>query len=657
MNIAEYGQYLDELEHQYLIGNVENVVEKSLQILKPPTRIPIVEWAEQNIVLDETSPIPGPFRIRNSPHLKEIFEAIEDPQVRKVTIMGSAQIGKTLFEMIVWAYIVVQDPCPMLIMQPTDREIKSFALHKLEPLIESSEILRSRVAKKKRGNSNDSSTRLKMYPGGWTEIISGTSKGTTRQRSVRITIADDIDALEMAVSSEGDHVINLEKRTAGFKYNYLHINISTPRIEGQSRIEARYKEGSMGKFHVKCPHCGTEQTLEESQLLWDKDTDIMGNVTEHYPETARVACRGCGYAFSEKERVELLQKGFYIHEHPERKEHRSFWLNQIMSTISDLKTVVSEKIRAEQALENGDDETYESYVNNTLGLPYKRVKGKETDAKYLIDRREDYINLNNPKIPNGVLLITSAVDVQAGSGSKPARLEIETWGWGNAEEGWIIDKLVFPGNIEKDEVWDKLNHYWANKIFERADGVKLKISRKGIDSGFLTQTVYDFCAGRFLRENILALKGAVKYGAPLVPKKLSEVNQGKTMLMMIGTQAAKTILFERLNTITEPGAKYLHHTKAFCDVEYYEQLTAEHAVTKTVGLNQYIVYEPKKRGLANEALDLLVMNFALMKSLNPNFKAIEESIEKHKSKAEEEPKKAAKKKVIIKKRKNFVTDF
>ncbi len=658
--LKEYSKYIDDISQKYLYGNVEEVMRRSLQILKPPARIPIVEWAERNIILDETSPIPGPFRIINSPHLKEIFEAIEDPEVHKITIMGSAQMGKTLLEMIVWAYFVDQDPSPMLIMHPNDREVRSFALHKLEPLINNSAILREKVAKKKRGSSTDSSTRLKMYPGGWTEIISGTAKGTTRQRSVRRIIADDIDAIEMSVSSEGDHVMNLEKRTAAYKYNYLHILISTPRVEGESRIEARYKEGSMGKYSVKCPHCGTVQYFQEDQLVWDKDFDLVGNVIKHYPETAKVACRGCGAVFSEKERIELLRNGFYVHEHPERKSHRSFWLNQIMSTLSDLKTIVAEKIRAEQAYENGDDETYESYVNTTLGLPYKRTKGKETDAKYLIDRREDYINIDNPKIPNGVLLITSAVDVQAGSGTKPARLEVETWGWGSGEEAWILDKFVLPGNLEKEGVWTKLDNYWRNKTFEREDGVKLKITRKGIDSGYLTQTVYEFCAGKFPTQNVLALKGAVKYGAPLVPKKLTDANNGKTALMMIGTQAAKTILFNRLNEIKEPGKKYIHFTKAFCDVEYFDQLTAEHAVTKTIGMNQYIVYEPKKRGLANEALDLLVMNYTLMKSLNPNFESLEASIEKHKTgtKQEEEPDKPKKaKRKIIKPRKNFVTGF
>jgi hypothetical protein len=49
-----------------------------------------------------------------------------------------------------------------------------------------------------------------------------------------------------------------------------------------------------------------------------------------------------------------------------------------MSTLSNLETVAKEKVKAEIALDNGDDSNYESYMNNTLGLPYKKEVGKIT---------------------------------------------------------------------------------------------------------------------------------------------------------------------------------------------------------------------------------------------------------------------------------------
>lgn len=666
--LRSYSEELAKSGAEVYRRNLAEIVMRGLEMLEPRERISIIEWAEENIILPDTTPMPGPFRIENSPHLAEILEAVADPSVRKITIMGSAQLGKTLFEMIVWAYKVVNDPAPMLIMQPTDREARAFAQQKLEPLIESSPVLKKFVADKKRGAGNDSTTRMKVYRGGTTEIISGTAKGTTRQRSVKYTMADDIDMIDNTITSEGDHVINLEKRTAGYKYEYLHINISTPRIEGESRVEQKYLEGSQGRYVVTCPHCGAEQSLEEEQLQWTQEKDAFGKVLRHFPETAKVACRSCGYLFSEKERIELCRGGKYVHKYPERKTHRSFWINQIMSTLSDLETVVREKIAAEEAAEGGDDTLLESYVNNTLGIPYRRVKGKETDAKLLIDRREDYIDVSKPRIPSDVLLITVAVDVQAGSHSKSPRLELEVWGWGRGEEAWILDKHIIKGEIEKPEVWQKLDKYFAETTFLRADGIRLKITRKGVDSGYLADVVYQYVANRFRRENLLALKGSNKYAAPVIPKKLTPVNSGNSELMVIGTQQIKHILFSRMNEITEPGRKYIHFTKAFCDVEYFEQLTAEHAIVKRVGLQQITIFVPKKRGLANEALDLLVMNFALMRSLRPDFEKIALSIETMKKERTEmeaadieaEPEAIAPMRrapKVVKVRRNFVTRF
>jgi hypothetical protein len=82
-----------------------------------------------------------------------------------------------------------------------------------------------------------------------------------------------------------------------------------------------------------------------------------------------------------------------------------------------------------------------------------------------------------------------------------------------------------------------------------------------------------------------------------------------------------------LNTIVEPGPRRIHHTKAYCDVEYFEQLTAEHAILKTIGLMQIIIYDKKKPNYANEAIDIWCGNYVMMKSLNVNWKKYKENVD------------------------------
>jgi phage terminase large subunit GpA-like protein len=673
-----YSYYLDGLERRYMLSNMLDIIKAGNSILKPPSKEGIIEWAEANINFDETFAIPGPFRIKNVPHLREILELWTCPTVRNSAIMGCAQFGKTIALCVLWAYFVDKDPSSLLIMQPTDQEVKSFAEQKLERIIEASPILKKKVARKKRGDSAESSTRKKMYPGGWTEIISGTSRGRVRQRSVKRTFADDIDALKLTKDSEGSPITNLEKRTSSFKYDYLHINISTPRIEGESNIYVKTVAGSQGQYYIICSHCQEEIQFLDDEMYIESDKDLMGNPIKYNYESAKAVCPKCGVMYNEPERMHLLETtGHWKHKYEHLKYYYPSWLlPEIMSPLSNLVSVAKQKCEAELASANGDDSVLESHWNNCKGLPYPKTKGKATDAKQLLDKREDYMNSDSPGIPNGVMVITSMVDVQQGSASKPARLLFRAYGWGVGEEGWIVDKKIIPGNPAEPATWQKLEDYLETKKYVRKDGLEIPLEMRFFDSGYLPQPVYDFCAGRW-RQGYYATKGANQYGAPLLPRKGTMVNNDKTMLIRIGTQAAKGELYARLNIVAEGRnsgteklfsktaelndgnfdnvlegiaglsngsgraaekvknilkegegrAKWLHFTKEFCDVEFYDELTAEHGVQKNSGIFSFMIYEKKVKSASNDELDLLVGSYCAMKSLNIKWDLLKENID------------------------------
>jgi len=145
-------------------------------------------------------------------------------------------------------------------------------------------------------------------------------------------------------------------------------------------------------------------------------------------------------------------------------------------------------------------------------------------------------------------------------------------------------------------------------------------------------TVYEYTAQRH-REGLYAIKGANKYGADLLQKKMSIVNRGRNYLIIIGTQTAKMEIMSRLknqieknadgNYLVNPGPKFIHFPKAFADAEYFKELTAEHLVRKQTGMYDYFIWEKKHKYVANESLDLLVYNYALMKKLIPNWAGLE----------------------------------
>jgi phage terminase large subunit GpA-like protein len=91
---------------------------------------------------------------------------------------------------------------------------------------------------------------------------------------------------------------------------------------------------------------------------------------------------------------------------------------------------------------------------------------------------------------------------------------------------------------------------------------------------------------------------------------------------MIGTQAIKGEVISRLDLKIKAGPKKMHFPRAYCNAEYFKQLTAEHLIKKNTGMVDYYVYEKKKKDLANEALDLMVYNYAALKHCVPNFTAL-----------------------------------
>ena len=161
------------------------------------------------------------------------MNAVNDPKVRQITIMGSSQIAKTQILMNIIGYFIAYDPCHIMLMEPTDQDARDFSNQKLEPMIQDTEILRQKVSKS-RTKDKDNTILRKKFVGGYLTIVAGTSPRATRQRSARVTIGDDIDGIELNVK-EGDPVARLIKRSTTFP-DALNINASTPTLEGSSRI-------------------------------------------------------------------------------------------------------------------------------------------------------------------------------------------------------------------------------------------------------------------------------------------------------------------------------------------------------------------------------------------------------------------------------------
>ncbi|NOX41714.1 MAG: phage terminase large subunit family protein, partial [Alphaproteobacteria bacterium] len=86
--------------------------------LKPPSKIPLSCWIEANIFLPSTaSATLG--RMRLWSYQRGICDAIDDPEIERITVLKSARIGYTQLLSGVIANYCVNSPCPILAVQPT----------------------------------------------------------------------------------------------------------------------------------------------------------------------------------------------------------------------------------------------------------------------------------------------------------------------------------------------------------------------------------------------------------------------------------------------------------------------------------------------------------------------------------------------------------
>lgn len=479
------------------------------------------------------------------------------------------------------------DPCPIMIVQPTIEMSQDYSKRRLAPMIRDCSVL-SKLFYDDRGasKSRDANQTIlsKFFPGGSLVLAGANSPAGLASRPIRIVLFDEVDRFPLSAASEGDPVDIASKRTATF-WNYKIGLFSTPTLENESRIEEAYLSGTQEVWSHVCPRCGCLQPIEFEDIF-EEEGKIYWK------------CPSCSNKFPEI--VIKNTPAMYIAKNPDVKSMtRSFFVNAFSSPWVEWRDVLREYEQAK-----GNPEREQVVVNTRLGKTYKpHVEIKE--IKDLIDRREEY----GSELPEGVLILTAAVDVQ------DTRLEYEICGWGIDEERWGVKYGTIIGKPSAPKVWELLDEI-LEKEYKFSDGKTLRVYRTFIDSGgHFTSSVYDYVKPRQLRGRF-AIKGVGRSGIPLLDKTLKH---GDLYLTSLGVNDGKSQVYSRLQT-TKIGAQFMHFPtedkfKRHYDEKYFSGLMSEHLVEHISGGRKYMTFEPLSKHTRNEPLDLAVYNLACLKSL------------------------------------------
>ena len=88
--------------------------------MRPPPKLTISEWADRERRLDsQSSAEPGRWYTSRAEYQRGMMDACSDPKNKEVVIMSAAQLGKSEALLNIIGYHIDNDPCPMLMLQPS----------------------------------------------------------------------------------------------------------------------------------------------------------------------------------------------------------------------------------------------------------------------------------------------------------------------------------------------------------------------------------------------------------------------------------------------------------------------------------------------------------------------------------------------------------
>lgn len=587
--------------------NIQELCGTILEMYRPPSDANVSDWADHHRVLvGKAAAEPGPWRTERAPYQREIMNAFTDPEVWKIVMMTSSQVGKTDMTINMIGRSIDLNPGPMLLVGPSDAYMESFSKERLADTIAASPALRKKVYEAK-SRSSGNTILMKSFPGGFLSMTGANSPAGLAGRPIRDLFMDEVDRFPRSAGTEGDPVRLAEKRTQTF-FNRRVVLTSSPTIRGDSRIEREFIHGTQEEWCIQCKNCQGFFPIKFDDIRFEKEQIGEGAHREYDVLDVWWRCPSCNGRMTETEVKKA--PAMWIPYNPRAKKNgvRSFHLNAFVSPWGKWKDLVKSFLDAMD-----DVEMLKTFYNTTLGesFAYRESRGVP-DALY--ERREKY----KAEVPRGVLVLTMGIDVQDN------RLEYEVVGWGRSEESWGIQRGVIPGRADDPTTWQPVDEL-LDRAWELENGKALRIAVTFVDSGgHFTEEVYDACRRRLARR-VYPIKGDNKEEGPYVrlAKTQKSTKHGLNLFILNVSAGKEAIMYA--SGVDKPGPRYMHYPdneEAGYDEEYFRGLISE---TRVYSKSKHkMIWE--KIYERNEPLDMRNYARAAFKGFTIDLAAAEERL-------------------------------
>lgn len=541
-----------------LIADARRVAREAVAAaFRRPAPLDLNAWAEANIAFGAESPFPGPYDPGRFPFFRRILEVLSPEHPATVVVLRkSAQLGGTVLAQIFAGGILDRAPQPVFYVHPTDSNAKKWKRNKFAKMVAASPALAAVMQPEGARTGNSAMYWSRRDGRGFLQLAGANSPAQLSMDSYPIAVHDDL-AKWPGDNGAGDPETQADSRSKAFIATAGKIlKIGTPAVEPGCRMSANWRAGTRERWHVPCPHCGTEQALEWANMLACLD--------EAAPEDAHFTCIGCGERIEERHRDWMNGRGRWVAENP-RASIVSFYLWAAYSPLESWANIARAWLRA-----RGNPEAERTFLNDTVGEPQMAATAAP-DWGALKDRAEA-AELPRGVVPPGFYLVTIGADCQVD------RVEWQAVAWGPQLRRVVIDYGIIRAHIAEAEAHEELLALLA-RTWPDARGLRRPLDMLAIDGNAWTNDVHAF-ARRAKSSRVILVRGSRFDNAPPLARVKQDrrpdgqVIKTQRLWFHVGVSGLKASLYANLKK-TDPLEIGFVGFVAGLEDQFYQQLTSE----------------------------------------------------------------------------------
>lgn len=221
-------------------------------VWEPSGQRTIARLVEDHFCLSaKTEGDPGRYDIENNPYWRKVLNCCDNPEVERLTILKSTQVGGTLLSFAIMLALAVLNPAPGMYVLPTRDEFKIQRDRLYANALASGDCFRELVPPKSRWSMDV----VELGPMNLNAAWAG-SEQRLRGKPCRFVWLGECDVMRYTGDAGNPHK-SAEERTKQF-FGKMIGKESTP-VGDESHIFSEYDKSDRQRWKPKCPHCGKRQ--------------------------------------------------------------------------------------------------------------------------------------------------------------------------------------------------------------------------------------------------------------------------------------------------------------------------------------------------------------------------------------------------------------